>query len=410
MIVPMNRWTMQIIAGILSLTLVSGIFGWEITFNDTPLKASERAWLADSGQVMVALDDLVPEMLDAYAFDFDGWQVTIVAGDIGITAMVTSHTMERDGFAATFEEAPIVKDTVLWFPIEALAALMNCRVEKNIQSEIIAIRSPKSQADAAEAASIAEQRRTSVANNSVYPRPEIEHFEDLLISGSQGLVSARLYDSRPSDPTNRAILVYIHGGGWRVGSIASSDHVCRDFANQSGQKILSIEYGMLPERPYPAGWEDAYSVVVWVREHHQRLGIDPNRIIVGGDSAGGNIANAVAMMARDRGEFTIAGVVLAYPVLDMTAPWAGFVFTDPADAQGPYATAKNGTLEGMPPTLLLVAENDGLRPQGEEYAELLNEAHVPIDFDVVEGTQHGFLATHAEARARVGRFIQSTGR
>jgi len=401
---------MRIIVGTLSLTIASCVFGWEITFDDAPLTASERAWVADSGQVMVALDDLVPEMIDAYAFDFDGWQITIVAGEFGITAMVTSPTMKRDGFAATFEEVPIVKDKVLWFPIEALAALMNCSVEKSIQSKIILIRSPESQADTAEAASIAEQRRTSVANNSVYPRPEIEYFEDLLIPGSQGLVSARLYDSRPSDPTNRAILVYIHGGGWRVGSIASSDHVCRDFANQSGQKILSIEYGMLPELPYPAGWEDAYSVVAWVREHHQRLGIDLNRIIVGGDSAGGNIANAVAMMARDRGEFTVAGVILAYPVLDMTASWASFVFTDPVDAQSPYATAKNGPLEGMPPTLLLVAENDGLRSQGEKYAELLAKASVTVDFDVVEGTQHGFLATHAKAKARIGRFIQSAGK
>ena len=132
--------------------------------------------------------------------------------------------------------------------------------------------------------------------------------------------------------------------------------------------------------------------------------------MVGGDSAGGNIANAVAMMARDRGEFTVAGVILAYPVLDMTAPRASFVFMDPVDAQSPYATAKNGLLEGMPPTLLIVAENDGLRSQGEKYAELLAEASVTVDFDVVEGTQHGFLATHAKAKARIGRFIQSTGK
>jgi acetyl esterase len=165
---------------------------------------------------------------------------------------------------------------------------------------------------------------------------------------------------------------------------------------------------MLPEHPFPVGWEDAYAVVAWVHEHHRQLDIDPSRLFVGGDSAGGNIANAVAMMARDRGEFTVIGLILSYPVLDMTTPWTKFVFADPTDAQNPYATAKNGSLARMPPTLLLVAENDRLRPQGEEYAELLAKAGVPVEFDVVKGTSHGFLATHAESRARIGKFVQST--
>ena len=164
---------------------------------------------------------------------------------------------------------------------------------------------------------------------------------------------------------------------------------------------------MLPEYPYPVGWDDAYAMVSWVSEHYRRLGVDPARIFVGGDSAGGNIANAVAMMARDRGAFTLTGLVLAYPVLDMTSPWSEFIFANPAAAQTPYATPKNGSLDGMPATLLLVAENDGLRPQGEEYAELLSKAHVSIDFEVVSGTSHGFLATHAELRGRIGKFIQS---
>jgi len=123
--VRMKRRAVGAAAGIMGLVLQSGAFGWEITLDDVPLRASERAWVADSGQVMVAVEDLVPELINAYAFDFDGWQITIVADGFGITAMVTSRTMKRNGFAATFEEAPTVKDQVLWFPIEALATIMN---------------------------------------------------------------------------------------------------------------------------------------------------------------------------------------------------------------------------------------------------------------------------------------------
>ena len=395
---------------LICLFQVSEAAGWEITLDEKSLKAGERAWVTDGGQVMVALEDLVPEFIDAYAFDFDGWRITIVAGEFGITARVTSATMRRDGFATTFKAAPVVKDDVLWFPLEALANLLNFSLVKDADSEVLKIHSPKSRADADEIAAIKKRRMTSVANNSVYPRPEIAYFEDLLIPGSEGLISARLYNPEPSDTGLKSIFVNIHGGGWQVGSIASSDHVCRDIANQSGQKVLSIEYSMLPEHPFPIGWEDAYAITAWVHENHRKLGIDPDRIVVGGDSAGGNIANAVAMMARDRGAFDIAGVVLAYPALDMTGPWTQFVFADPEDAQSPYATPKNGVLDGMPQSLILVAEDDRLRPQGEEYAQLLGKVGVRVDFEVVKGTSHGFLATHAESRARVGRFIRSIGK
>jgi|GEM_PF-5412372 hypothetical protein len=129
---------------------------------------------------MALIDDLVPEFIDAYAFDFDGWQITIVAGEIDITAMVTSPTMERDGFAATFEEAPIVKDKVLWVPIEAPAALMNCSVEKDLRSEELVIGIRKNQADTPETAEVLGCRITSVANNSGFPRPEIAYLKTCL--------------------------------------------------------------------------------------------------------------------------------------------------------------------------------------------------------------------------------------
>ena len=384
------------------------IYSWNIRLDGKFLKASYTAWETESGQVMVSLDELQPDMIDAYALDFDGWQITIVARGFGITAMVTSPEIRRDGFAMTFTDPPIIKDDTLWFPIESLATLMDCSVIKNSSRKSLTITSPETAASAEQLADIYVKRMTSVKNNAVYPRPEIAYFEDLLIPGHEGVLSARLYDPDPADRTTRSLYVNIHGGGYTVGSIASSDHVCRDIANRSGQRVLSIEYGMLPEYPFPRGWEDAYTAVLWAYEHAADLGIDPDRIFVGGDSAGATLANGVSMMARDRGVFTVAGQILAYPVVDLTASWAGFVFSDPADAENPYATGFKGDLANMPQTLLLIAENDGLRPQGEAYATALQDAGVDVDVSVVPGTNHGFLAVHAESREKIAQFISTT--
>lgn len=383
-------------------------YSWSIRYDEKLLSASYTAWETESGQVMVSLADLQPDMIDAYSLNFDGWQITIVAKGFGITSMVTSPEMVRDGFAMTFTDPPVIKDDILWFPIETLATLLNCSVEKDASRGTLAITSLKTAANAEQLAAINLRRMTSIKNNAAYPRPDIAYFEDILIPGPAGLVPARLYDPNPADRTTRSLYVNIHGGGYTVGSIASSDHVCRDIANRSGQRVLSIEYGMLPEHPFPKGWEDAYAAVLWAYENAATLGIDPERIFVGGDSAGATLANGVSMMARDRGVFTLAGQVLAYPVVDLTAGWAGFVFSDAADAENPYATGFKGDLKGMPQTLLLIAETDGLRPQGEAYALALEDAGVKVDSSVVPGTNHGFLAVHAESREKLAQFIKTS--
>lgn len=381
---------------------------WGVIVDGTRLPGGDRMWTTDNGQVMVAIDDLKPELIDAYAISFDGWQITIVAKGYGITAMITSHVMKRDGFEATFDAFPTIKDKVLWIPIEALASLLNCTIEKNLADKKLTISLPKTAASPQQAATIRLNRMNSTFNNMSYPRPPIASFKDMLIPGTHGLMSARLYDPNPSDISLKALYINIHGGGYTLGSIASSDHVCRDIANRSGQKVLSIEYGMMPEYPFPIGWEDAYTEVKWAYDNALKLGVDPSRIFIGGDSSGGNIANAVSMMARDRKKFSIAGLVLAYPVIDMTASWASFVFKDPKDAQNPYASPMLGELTGMPPTLVLIAETDGLRPEAEKYANLLVNAGNTVKALVVPGTKHGFLAVNPEAREMVARFIRQT--
>lgn len=398
---------MAIAGGLIFAEGTKETLSWSIRSDGKLLTASYNAWETDEGQVMVALEELKPEMIDAYSFNFDGWQITIIADGFGITSMITSSVMERDGFAADFTQAPVIKDDVLWFPIESLAALMNYKVEKDSTNKTLLLTKPETAASKEQAEEIKIKRMTSVKNNCVYPRPDIAYFEDILIPGPHGFIPARLYDPKPNDSSIKALYINIHGGGYTVGSIASSDHVCRDLANRSGQKVLSIEYGMLPEHPFPDGWEDAYAALEWAYNNSSDLGIDPDRIFVGGDSAGGTIANGIAMMARDRGEFTVAGQILAYPVIDLTASWAQFVFEDPVDAMNPYATALNADLKGMPKTMLLVAENDGLRPQGEAYAAALEQAGVQVDFSVVEGTKHGFLAVHEESREKIAQFIRT---
>jgi acetyl esterase len=316
--------------------------------------------------------------------------------------------MKRDGFEATFDASPTIKDKILWIPIEALASLLNCTVEKNLADKRLAISLPKDAASPQQVATIRLNRMTSTFNNMSYPRPPIATFKDILIPGTHGLMSARLYDPNPADISLKALYVNIHGGGYTLGSIASSDHVCRDIANRSGQKVLSIEYGMMPEYPFPTGWEDAYAEVKWAYDNALKLGVDPSRIFVGGDSSGGNIANSVAMMARDRKKFSVAGLILAYPVIDMTAAWAAFVFKNTKDAQIPYASPMLGELSGMPPTLVLISETDGLRPEAEKYAALLSSAGNKVSATVVPGTKHGFLAVNPEAREMIARFIRQT--
>ena len=391
-----------------AVCLAATASGWSVVVDGAPLRGGDRMWTTDRGQIMAAIDDLKPELVDAYSLSFEGWQITILAKGYGITGMVTSPVMKRDGFEATFDATPTIKDKILWMPIEALASLMNYTVEKNLAEKKLTINAPKIAASPQQVETIRLNRMTSVFNNMSYPRPSIASFKDILIPGTHGLMAARLYDPNPADTALKALYVNIHGGGYTLGSIASSDHVCRDIANRSGQKVLSIEYGMMPEYPFPTGWEDAYAEVKWTYDNAAKLGVDPSRIFVGGDSSGGNIANSVAMMARDRRQFSIAGVILAYPVIDMTASWASFVFKDPKDARNPYASPLLGELSGMPPALVLIAETDGLRPEAEKYAALLSNAGNKGSALVVPGTKHGFLAVNPDAREMIARFISQT--
>jgi acetyl esterase len=225
-------------------------------------------------------------------------------------------------------------------------------------------------------------------------------------------IPVRVY--RPSLATELPALMFFHGGGFVICNLDTHDRACRSLANASGCVVLSVDYRLAPEHKFPAAAEDAYSATRYVAEHAGEFGIDPNRIAVGGDSAGGTLAAVVAMMARDRGGPALKFQLLIYPVTDFTEhatqsereygkghfldeelmDWfADQYFATEADRQLPYGSPlKASDLRHLPPAMVITAECDPLRDQGEAYAEKLRNAGVPVLLKRYEGMIHPFLS------------------
>ena len=221
-------------------------------------------------------------------------------------------------------------------------------------------------------------------------------------------VPVRLY--RPSPDTDLGVLVYFHGGGWVLGSISSHDATCRSIANQSGHAVLSVGYRLAPEDPFPAGLDDCVKATEWTARHAGELGIDASRIAVGGDSAGGNLAAVVAQLQP----VPLVFQALIYPVTDCrmgTASYeenadgpflrakdmAAFIdiyldgATTPADPRVSPVCADTSVLATCPPALVITAEHDPLRDEGEEYGRALVAAGVHASVVRYFGMIHGFL-------------------
>ena len=151
----------------------------------------------------------------------------------------------------------------------------------------------------AETAEQARAKMRALLEANPIPPPAIYRVEDRHITGADGNIAARVYTPEGNPPMG--VLVYFHGGGWVLGDLESHDRVCRALANQAGCVIVSVDYRLAPEHVFPAGAEDCYAATKWVAENAASLGADGSRLAVGGDSAGGNLAAVVSMMARDRG-------------------------------------------------------------------------------------------------------------
>jgi acetyl esterase len=246
--------------------------------------------------------------------------------------------------------------------------------------------------------------------------PKVGRIEDTSFSGPAGPVRLRL--TAPDGPGPFPALVYFHGGGFAVGSLSSHDHLCRAITNAAGVAVVSVHYRLAPEHPFPAAPDDAYAAAAWLAEpaHAAALGIDPTRLAVGGDSAGGNLATVVARRARDRGGPALAFQLLIYPVTDsvldtpsyhenadgylltraaMAWYWDQYV-PDPARRSDPDAAPlRAADLSGLPPALIVTAGHDVLRDEAEAYARRLQEAGVPTRLARYPGMIHGFLRRHA---------------
>ncbi len=242
------------------------------------------------------------------------------------------------------------------------------------------------------------------------PVQEVARIENRTIPGSAQPIPVRVY--WPVEAENLPALVYYHGGGWVIGSLDSADHTMRALANSSGCVVISVDYRLAPEHKFPAAVEDAGAALRYVAEHPGEFDIDPNRIAVGGDSAGANLAAVLCLMARDNGGPKIAYQVLVYPVTDyadarpsmqefaqgyfLTKPMMDYFWNHylarPEDGSHPHASPiRAESLAGLPPAIVLTAECDPIRDQGEAYAQRLRDAGVPVSLKRCAGMIHGFF-------------------
>jgi acetyl esterase len=250
--------------------------------------------------------------------------------------------------------------------------------------------------------------------NVLGPGPDVHKVEDRKIPGPAGDIPVRIY-SPPGKPIG--ILVYFHGGGWVVGDIASHDYVCRALTNAAGCVVVSVDYRLAPEHKFPAGPEDCYAATEWVPKNAASLGSDADHIAVGGDSAGGNLAAVISLMARDRKGPRIRHQMLIYPVtdaamdtpsykeftadgfvlskLDMEWFW-GYYLANKRDGENPYASpSRASNLSNLPPAHIITASHDPLRDEGEAYAELLKKAGNRVKVKRYQGVVHGFFSLQA---------------
>jgi acetyl esterase len=262
-----------------------------------------------------------------------------------------------------------------------------------------------------------EESTVEEARESIRARtPALGPFEDVAavvdhrVPVAGGEITVRAYSPGGRGP--HPALVYYHGGGWVIGDLYTHDGICRSLANAARCAVLSVDYRLAPEWKYPVAADDSYAALEWAVANAARLEIDPRRIAVGGDSAGGNLATVVALMARERSGPALVHQVLIYPVTDYdlnTRSYmenaTGYVLTREGmrwfwnhylgrDAQGrePHASPfRASSLAGLPPALVITAEYDPLRDEGEAYAARLRDAGVPVTLTRYPGMFHGFI-------------------
>ncbi len=239
----------------------------------------------------------------------------------------------------------------------------------------------------------------------------VGNVQDAAIDGPGGSLPLRIYTPAGDGPF--PVTMMFHGGGWVLGDLDTADSQSRELCNGSGSIVVSVDYRLAPEHRFPAAADDCYAATCWAKENAASLGGDPNRFAVAGDSAGGNLAAVVSLMARDRSGPAIDLQVLVYPVTDGTSfdtdsyrdnadgyllttesmHWFWDLYADADQRTNPYASpARAADLSGLPPALVMTAEFDPLRDEGEAYAGLLEAAGNTVECVRFDGMIHGFFA------------------
>ena len=253
-----------------------------------------------------------------------------------------------------------------------------------------------------------------VSERGLPPLEAVGDVSHLLIPGPGGQLLIRIYTPRGAGPFPG--LVYFHGGGWVIANLDTYDPSCRALCNAANCVVVSVAYRQAPEWKFPAAHEDAYAGLMWVMNNAARLKIDPTKIAVAGESAGGNLAAATTLMARDRGTKQPVHQLLVYPITNyafdtpsyqenanakpLDKPTMQWFFEKylrrPADGTNPYVSPLRApNLRGLPSATVILAQIDPLRSEGEAYAGRLREAGIAVTSTVYEGVTHEFFTMSA---------------
>jgi acetyl esterase len=285
------------------------------------------------------------------------------------------------------------------------------------------------------ASGTAEQARAIFRTSTVELRDpstlaSVRSVEDVTIPGPAGAMAARIY--RPDVDGSVPTMAFFHGGGFVIGDIETHDDQARLICRDVGIVVVSVDYRLAPEHPFPAGYDDCLAATRWVADHVAELGGDPAKIVVGGDSAGGNLAAAIALTTRETGP-TLAAQFLIYPGVDFVED--GDYPSRIDNAEGYYLTAEEmlwfrghylpadidvtdpraspicaADLAGAPPAIIGTAEFDPLRDEGEAYGKALADAGVEVRLARYDGMIHGFygLGVHSAAAAAAVRDMNAS--
>ncbi|MFC2156522.1 alpha/beta hydrolase [Acidobacteriota bacterium] len=256
------------------------------------------------------------------------------------------------------------------------------------------------------------EKARSIYNSIKTPEeslPKIYQKENLQIPGPGGEIPIRIY--RPSDEDNLPVLMWFHGGGWVFGNLDGAETNCRKFANEAHCVVVSVDYRLAPDTPFPGAIDDCYTATAWVAESAMELNIDSARIAVGGDSAGGNLAACVAYRSRDNGPNLVFQLLL-YPTLDadftrssyiengedylLTREWMEWYWDcyvpNKADRKNPFVSPIHASdLSGLPAAHIVTAEFDPLRDEGEAYGKALKSAGIKVGIHRYNGMIHAFF-------------------